>query len=67
MGTVVTLKYDPVWRPLDWAKKHCKSYITNVATGRGHNDTYDNYRINYHFGNEKDAMMFKLRWSDQVV
>jgi hypothetical protein len=63
----VTLKYDPIWRPLDWAKAHCKSYITNDTTGRGHNDTWENLRVNYYFGNEQDAMLFTLRWSDQVV
>lgn len=67
MSIIVTLKYDPVWRPLKWAKKNCKSYITNDAKGRGHNDTYENYTVNYYFSNEKDALMFKLAWSEHLV
>ena len=53
----VTLPYDPVWRPLDWAKKHCSSYITNAV------HSCDNTKIDYFFANEKDALMFLLRWS----
>lgn len=70
MSTVVTLKYDPAWRPLDWAKKNCKSYITNNASNdqsllvRGFRQ---NYSINYHFGNERDAALFKLAWSQELA
>lgn len=63
MSYIVTLPYDPIWQPLDWAKKNCPSYITNRAPERGHNDTYNNYKINYYFGDEKEALMFALRWS----
>jgi len=58
----VTLPYDPIWKPLDWAKKYCPSYITNDVHCDGYN-TYDNTKIDYFFGNEKDAMWFTLRWS----
>jgi len=56
----VTLPYDPDWRALEWAMKNCPSYITNKAkTPVGCSPTY---YIVYHFGDEKDAVMFMLRW-----
>jgi hypothetical protein len=58
----VTLPYDPLWKPLEWAMKYCPSYITNDVHCDGYN-TYDNTKIDYFFGNEKDAMWFVLRWS----
>ena len=58
----VTLPYDLFWRPLEWAKEHCPSYITNDIHTRGYND-YDVNRIDYFFGNEKEALMFLLKWS----
>lgn len=67
MSYVVTLKYDPIWKALEWAKKNCKSYITNIAGGRGHNDTWENYQVNYYFGSEKEALLFKIAWADQIV
>lgn len=57
----VTLPYDPVWEPLEWAKRYCPSYITNDI--HKHGNSYDNKRIDYFFENEKDAMWFVLRWS----
>ena len=67
----VTLPYDPVWTALAWAKEHCPSYITNeventtrlkrVSSSGWVNDS----SIVYHFSDEKDAFMFKLRWSGQ--
>jgi len=60
-GTKVTLPYDPVWTPLEWAKQHCPSYITNYAHEIGPR-MYDNSRIDYFFGNELEATMFALRW-----
>jgi hypothetical protein len=54
----VTLPYDPDWKALEWAKEHCSSYITNDLHQDGYND-----KIDYHFGDEKDAVMFALRWS----
>ena len=53
----VTLPYDPVWEPLEWAKKNCSSYITNAV------HSCDNTNIDYFFANEKDALMFLLRWA----
>jgi len=58
----VTLPYDPVWQPLEWAKRYCTSYITNDMHQDVYN-TYDNTKIDYFFANEKDAMWFVLRWA----
>ena len=58
----ITIPYDPLWKPLNWAKEHCKSYITNDIHCDGYN-TFDNSKVDYFFSNEKDAMWFKLRWS----
>jgi hypothetical protein len=64
----VTLPYDPVWTALEWAKEHCPSYITNKSSnttrlksvpGRWINDS----SIVYYFGDEQDAVLFKLTWS----
>lgn len=56
----VTLHYDPTWRALDWAKKHCNSYITN-AGGKRTNRGFTT--IDYYFGDQRDATMFALRWA----
>jgi hypothetical protein len=58
--TKVTLPYDPAWTPLEWAKKHCLSYITNIAAKPrpGSTDMF----IEYVFGNEQDAVFFSLKW-----
>lgn len=59
---VVTINYNPVWTELEWAKQFCKSYITNTATINNHNS--NEYKINYYFGNKKDATMFRIRWTE---
>lgn len=61
MINIVTLKYDPVWSALDWAKKNCPSYITN----RVHltdDQTYNRDLIDYFFADERDSFWFALRW-----
>jgi hypothetical protein len=68
MSYNVIISYDPSWEPLKWAKDHCDSYITNKAvTTLGERitvpDYYNNYDVVYYFSDEKDAVMFKLRWS----
>lgn len=57
----VTLPYSPFREPLDWAKKHCSSYITSDM--HKYDNSYDSSRIDYFFSDEKDAMWFALRWS----
>ncbi len=57
----VTIPYSPFREPLDWAKKHCSSYISNDIHKYG--NSYDSSRIDYFFSDEKDAMWFALRWS----
>ena len=58
----VTLPYDVYWEALMWAKAHCPSYITN-DTHMDEYNTYDDTKIDYHFSDEKDAIMFILRWT----
>ncbi len=58
----VTIPYDPFWEPLVWAKEHCPSYITKDMHQNGYN-TYDHTKIDYHFSDEKDGLMFLLRWA----
>jgi hypothetical protein len=58
----ITIPYTPFWEPLNWAKENCPSYITNDLHQDGYN-TYDHTKIDYHFGDEKDALIFALRWS----
>ena len=57
----VTLPYTPFWEPLTWAKENCPSYISNDLHMDGYN-TYDHKRIDYHFADAEDALMFMLRW-----
>lgn len=45
------------YQPLVWAKKHCKSYITNDAVQKN-----GIYYYRFYFGQEKDIMLFMLRW-----
>jgi hypothetical protein len=54
----VTVPLYPFREALDWAKENCPSYITNDLHQDGYND-----KIDYHFGDEKDALIFALRWS----
>jgi hypothetical protein len=63
MSHRVILPYDPSWRALEWAKKHCSSYITNNAVERKYNRFFSRYYdIEYIFSNQKDAVLFSLRW-----
>lgn len=57
----VTLPYSPFWEPLTWAKENCPSYISNDLHHDGYT-TYDHTKIDYQFGDEKDALIFMLRW-----
>jgi hypothetical protein len=63
MSTVVTLPYDPLWKPVEWAKKHCPSYITNTMSDKFTGLVGDRTPVNYYFGDHKDATLFALRWS----
>jgi hypothetical protein len=57
----VTVPYDPFWEPLTWAKEHCPSYITNDVH-KNTNESGQGVLIDYFFREEKDAMVFMLRW-----
>lgn len=61
----VTLDYDPTWKALDWAKKHCHNYITNALHQPAENNgkQFDNTKIDYFFRNENEALVFFLKWS----
>jgi len=64
MSYTVTLSCDPVEPRNNWAREHCPSYITNVldyvgADGKAH----AKLSVKYYFGEEKDAVMFTLRWT----
>ena len=61
MATIVTLPYDPLWRPLEWAKEHCPSYTTNDIHICQYN-SYDVNRIDYFFADSRDALIFTLKW-----
>jgi hypothetical protein len=54
----VTIPLYPFRKALDWAKENCPSYITNDLHQDGYND-----KIDYHFSDEKDALIFALRWA----
>lgn len=47
--------------PLDWAKAHCPTYITNDAVQKN-----GEYCYRFYFGNnsqgEQDRIMFSMRW-----
>ena len=58
---IVTLPYDPTWQALDWAKKHCDSYITNDVHKDEYN-MYDHKKIDYFFSDEREALLFTLAW-----
>jgi hypothetical protein len=59
----ITIPYRPFWEPLNWAKENCPSYITNDLHLNG--CIYDHTKIDYFFADEKDALMFALKWSGQ--
>jgi hypothetical protein len=46
------------FEPLEWAKQHCPSYITNDAVIE-----QGVYYYRFYFGRERDRMWFALRWS----
>lgn len=61
MVVKVILPYNPLWPALDWAKKHCPSYITNDVY-KSEDGIYDSTKIVYYFSQGKDATAFILRW-----
>ena len=46
-----------VYEPLEWAKKHCPSYITNDAVQKN-----GEYYYRFYFSKEPDQIIFALRW-----
>lgn len=52
--------------PLEWAKDNCPSYITNSVDPIYESDDQrfpSGFVMKYHFYDEKDAVLFALRWS----
>lgn len=58
----VTIKYDPLWLALEWAKANCPSYVINDFHQDGYN-TYDTMKIDYFFADKEDVLLFTLRWA----
>lgn len=59
----VTLPIERHWTSAkQWATEHCPSYTGSDWHMRGYND-YDQIMIDYFFDDEKDAVMFILKWS----
>jgi hypothetical protein len=46
------------YAPLEWAKSHCASYITNDAVQKN-----GDYYYRFYFGDPRDVTMFILRWA----
>ena len=63
MSKSVILPYDQHWEALKWAKANCRSYITNQSIAYRDPMKWGNTRIEYFFSDERDATMFRLRWS----
>jgi len=69
MSHCVTLKWDPTWQALEWAKEHCPSYITNDASyvsAAAGSRAEENFKyithVDYYFSDERDSILFTLRW-----
>jgi hypothetical protein len=66
MSIIVELHEDKQIREaLDWAKRHCPSYITNDVYMIAVEDTsrqYTEFMYRFYFSNEKEASWFRLRW-----
>jgi hypothetical protein len=62
MSIRVTLPFRQSMDPLAWAKENCPSYITNDVHMSGYN-AFDPTKIDYFFEDNKDALIFALRWS----
>lgn len=45
------------YEPLEWAKMNCPSYITNDAVQKN-----GDYYYRFYFSNEKDILIFSLKW-----
>ena len=62
MNYIVTLGWTKEEEALTYAKKYCPSYITNNVNLVKHKDKLSEVCVDYHFVDEKDALMFRLRW-----
>jgi hypothetical protein len=60
MKYTVTLKNIHKEEPKEWAREHCKSYLSCTMHGTL-SDMFSTF-VDYHFSNDKDAFWFKMRW-----
>lgn len=68
---IITLRYDPVWRAAEWAKKNCSGYITNRVKKLADRDNPAPFFmtltvIDYYFSTEQEALLFALRWAEEL-
>ena len=63
MGIVVEIdeRKTNIAKAIIWAKKHCPTYITNDGYLSDQFEVHIRYR--FYFGDEKEAMMFRLKWA----
>ena len=47
----------------EWAREHCKSYYQYKAVDVSDVSLTNDVIAEYQFNNEKDAVLFSLRWS----
>lgn len=48
------------WEPREWAATHCPSYLSCTMHGSFSDPKYT--QIDYHFEDEKDVVVFTLKW-----
>jgi hypothetical protein len=61
MRYTITLPHDYEWHPGTWAKDNCPSYLSATAHLM-FGENLPKSTVEYHFAEEKDAMIFSLRW-----
>jgi hypothetical protein len=59
MRITVSLPHVYEWNARNWASDNCESYLSCTMYG---SFGVDGSRVDYHFADEKDAMVFKLKW-----
>ena len=60
MRYTVTLPHEYEWHPGTWATDNCPSYLS--ATAYWNVEDPDTSMGEYHFADEKDVVMFTLKW-----
>lgn len=65
--TKVTLPYDPARKASEWAKIYCPSYVTHTRAAADYPKNVPGGWVNaasivYYFNDDRDAVLFSLRW-----